>query len=773
MSGNHCYSVLDVKPLTMAEKTMNRSLLLLGFLLLSCGRAGGTSPSFATYMNPVFPGDHPDPTLSRFGNDYYTTGSSFATTPIIYHSTDLVHWEAVSQPVSNGWTLFGTEPTDGIWGGHLVFHGGKYWHFFGHAAKMYFVTADKPEGPWNSPREVACPASVPGLGMDNSIFIDDDGSWYLLVKNGQSNNWIVQLGEDGQPQGAIYNLCWINPAPAYPYSWAEGPVLWKRNGYYYYSFAIHIYATQRVMRSPVLTGDQASWEFLGNLFNEEDPKKSGSLYRMPNHCSPAVMAADSTWWVVSQSYGIGEWEGLGRQGLLSRVRYDAGGKPAADFPVNEPRSAPAFSSGGIPWMVPKSDFFNSETLNPEWQLLGYSPALPYSLTARPGWIRLTEKNRHNTIVKSDAEHNYSLITRLDFQPEDTTQEAGLRIMTGLQTLHARLSSTVNRQGTKVIRFGFDRTGYESENLIGNVVWLKLVRANHLLNAYFSADGRIWAQVGEPINVSTMDVQQPSYNAFTGNRQGLYVAGGKPADFDLYIYRDAYTPIPAECPANQSGTSRLYFNKGYVLDNLHAGDWALYAGVEFGNAEYDRMPDSLKVTASCATSGGTLEVWLDSLDTGMKIAECAIGNTGSWKTFAQASAPVSPISGRHDVHLKFTGTGSDKLFQLQSFVFTAKVETNGVNSTSGALTPGAFGMEQNFPNPFNGSTTISFSLPSKSEVSLKIFDISGREVASLVDGKRASGEHRVNWIASSVSSGIYLYRMRAGDFSETKKLVLLK
>ena len=752
---------------------MNRTLLLLGLFLLSCGHAGGKPPSFATYMNPVFPGDHPDPTLSRFGNDFYTTGSSFATTPIIYHSTDLVHWEAVSQPVSNSWPLFGTNPADGIWGGHLVFHGGKYWHFFGHAARMFFVTADRPEGPWNSPREVACPAGVPGLGMDNSIFIDDDGSWYLLVKNGQSNNWIVQLGEDGQPKGAIYNLCWINPAPAYPYSWAEGPVMWKRNGTYYYSFAIHIYATQRVMRSPVLTDDPASWEFLGNLFNEEDPKKSGSLYRNPNHCSPAVMAADSTWWVVSQSYGISEWEGLGRQGLLSQVRYNTVGKPVADFPVNEPSSAPAFPSGGIPWMVPKSDFFNSETLNPEWQLLGYSPALPYSLSARPGWIRLTEKNRHNTIVKSDAEHNYALITRLDFQPEDSTHEAGLRIMTGLQTLRARLASTVNRQGTRVIRFGFNRTDYESENRIGNVVWLKLVRVNHGLTGFFSADGRSWAQVGESVNVSSMDVQQPSYNAFTGNRQGLYVIGKRPADFDLYIYRDAYTPILAECPANQSGTSRLYFNKGYVLDNLHAGDWALYAGVEFGNAEYDRTPDSLKVTASSATAGGTLEVWLDSLDTGEKIAECAIGGTGGWKTFVQASAPVRPVSGRHDVVLKFIGTGSDKLFQLQSFCFYAKGDAGGATETPGPGSPGAFGMAQNFPNPFNASTTLTYRLPSKTDISLKIYNLLGKEVAALVDGERQAGVHGVRWDASSASSGIYFSRLRGGGFSEIRKLVLIR
>ena len=52
-----------------------------------------------TFINPVIPGDHPDATFTRIGNDFYTTGSYFNVTPVIYHSTDLVHWEAIAQPV--------------------------------------------------------------------------------------------------------------------------------------------------------------------------------------------------------------------------------------------------------------------------------------------------------------------------------------------------------------------------------------------------------------------------------------------------------------------------------------------------------------------------------------------------------------------------------------------------------------------------------------------------------------------------------------------------
>jgi xylan 1,4-beta-xylosidase len=753
---------------------MQRLCVLLGCFLLVWVHGYGQSPSFTTYMNPVIPGDHPDCTLSKFGNDYYTTGSSFATTPIIYHSTDLIHWEAVSQPVSNSWSLFGSNPTDGCWGGHLVFYNDKYWHFFGHAGTMYFVTADSPEGPWSAPQGMSCPPSVPGLGMDNSIFIDDDdGSWYLLVKNGQSNNWIVQLGDNGQPAGAIYNLCWINPAPDYPYSWAEGPVMWKYKGYYYYSFAINIYATQRVMRSATLTDEQSAWEYLGNFFNESDPKKGGSLYSLPNHCSPAIMLNDSTWWVIYQSYGISEWQGLGRQGLVSQVRYDTTGKPVADFPINEPMTAPQLPSSGIPWMVPKSDFFNSDKLNPEWSLLGYSPLSPYSLTDRPGWIRLSPRNQHNTIIKSDAEHNYSLITRLDFDPKATSDEAGLRIMTGLQTLYAKLYSSMNGDGKKVICFSFDKTHYETENTIGDIIWLRVYRSNHVLSGYFSADGHYWTQVGNSINVSTMDIQQSNYNAFTGNRQGLYVMGSS-ADFDLYIYRDAYTPILAECYANQYGTSRTYTSQGYVLDNIHVNDWAMYAGVEFGNAEYDKIPDSLKILASSATTGGSVEVWLDSLETGDKMAECPISNTGGWTTFQTFTSAVKSVSGRHDVYLKFSGTETGKLFQLKWLYFTAKGDTSTpVIKPSDSAVPQNFGMEQNFPNPFNSSTLIKFKVPVKSFVSLKVYDLLGEEVGDLAGKEFFAGVHSVLFDASPLASGIYFYTLRAKDFLQTKKMIIIK
>jgi photosystem II stability/assembly factor-like uncharacterized protein len=88
-------------------------------------------------------------------------------------------------------------------------------------------------------------------------------------------------------------------------------------------------------------------------------------------------------------------------------------------------------------------------------------------------------------------------------------------------------------------------------------------------------------------------------------------------------------------------------------------------------------------------------------------------------------------------------------------------------------PVEFTLAQNYPNPFNPSTTISFTLPSRSFVSLKVFDLLGREVATLVNENKNAGACSVRYDASTLTSGVYFYRLLAGSFIETKKLLLLK
>ncbi|MCH8929241.1 MAG: T9SS type A sorting domain-containing protein [Candidatus Marinimicrobia bacterium] len=91
----------------------------------------------------------------------------------------------------------------------------------------------------------------------------------------------------------------------------------------------------------------------------------------------------------------------------------------------------------------------------------------------------------------------------------------------------------------------------------------------------------------------------------------------------------------------------------------------------------------------------------------------------------------------------------------------------------SITPFSFQLEQNYPNPFNPVTTINYVLPSTSEVLLIVYNLLGEEIARLVDGIQSTGFHQITWDASGVSSGIYFYRIQAGGFTQTRKMLLLK
>jgi hypothetical protein len=92
---------------------------------------------------------------------------------------------------------------------------------------------------------------------------------------------------------------------------------------------------------------------------------------------------------------------------------------------------------------------------------------------------------------------------------------------------------------------------------------------------------------------------------------------------------------------------------------------------------------------------------------------------------------------------------------------------------GKTIPTEYKLEQNYPNPFNSSTAIQFSLPRTGRVSLNIFNSFGEEIAVLVSKGLIAGTYTANWGATEIASGIYFYRLQAGDYIATKKLIILK
>ncbi len=88
-------------------------------------------------------------------------------------------------------------------------------------------------------------------------------------------------------------------------------------------------------------------------------------------------------------------------------------------------------------------------------------------------------------------------------------------------------------------------------------------------------------------------------------------------------------------------------------------------------------------------------------------------------------------------------------------------------------PEVFRLSQNYPNPFNPTTNISFNLPSTNNVDLKVYNLLGQEVATLINGRLNSGNHTIKFDASRLASGVYIYRLISGDYSQTKKMMLIK
>jgi endo-1,4-beta-xylanase len=120
-------------------------------------------------------------------------------------------------------------------------------------------------------------------------------------------------------------------------------------------------------------------------------------------------------------------------------------------------------------------------------------------------------------------------------------------------------------------------------------------------------------------------------------------------------------------------------------------------------------------------------------------------------------------------VRYTGTARPALLWMAQFV---KDNPVSVSETAPGL-PSAYELEQNYPNPFNPTTNIRYSIPAACKVTLKVFDILGREVQTLVDAMQTPGTYTVTLNAENLATGAYFYRINAGDYSQTKRLMLLK
>lgn len=131
--------------------------------------------------------------------------------------------------------------------------------------------------------------------------------------------------------------------------------------------------------------------------------------------------------------------------------------------------------------------------------------------------------------------------------------------------------------------------------------------------------------------------------------------------------------------------------------------------------------------------------------------------------------VVTVDANHNVYV----TGRSYAAATNFDFVTVKYSIPAGITHNGNKIPDRFSLEQNYPNPFNPNTVISFSLPKESTVKLTIFDMSGREVSELINSTLTAGNYKINFDGNGVSSGIYFYRLNAGEFTATKKMILIK
>lgn len=214
----------------------------------------------------------------------------------------------------------------------------------------------------------------------------------------------------------------------------------------------------------------------------------------------------------------------------------------------------------------------------------------------------------------------------------------------------------------------------------------------------------------------------------------------------------YRPLEAVDVQKRNGDG------GYHIGYIENGEWVEYTVNVEKTAVYD-----IKIETASEEFGGVFYFQIgDNHSTSLLVP-----STGSWETTATLNAKMSLTKGEHFLRISFNTT---KPFNVDRFTFQED-PASSVNEDE--IVPSEFQLNQNFPNPFNPNTVISFSIPSESKVKLKIYNVLGIEVAELLNENISPGSYNVDFNAKNLSSGIYYYELVADSFSETKKMTLIK
>lgn len=320
-----------------------------------------------TYLNPIVPGDHPDPTVLKDGKDYYMTFSSFESYPgiVIWHSRDLVNWRPVGPALSKN--------IGSVWALDLTKHNGRFFIYIPAIAEggefiIYAVWAERIEGPWSDPIDTGIRGCI-----DPGHVVGEDGKRYLFV-NGIRR---VRLTDDGLradgPIEAAYDP-W-----RYPDDWIvenfapEGPKLLRHGEYFYLVTAVGGTAgppTGHMIIAARSKSINGPWEHCPHnpIVRTEG---AAEPWWSRGHGTP-VEGPAGDWWIVYHGYENG-LRTLGRQTLLEPIEWTADGWfRAKGGDLSRPIRKPAGGQPG-PAGMPLSDDFSRDRFGMQWSFFDPAP----------------------------------------------------------------------------------------------------------------------------------------------------------------------------------------------------------------------------------------------------------------------------------------------------------------------------------------------------------------------------------------------------------------
>jgi hypothetical protein len=256
--------------------------------------------------------------------------------------------------------------------------------------------------------------------------------------------------------------------------------------------------------------------------------------------------------------------------------------------------------------------------------------------------------------------------------------------------------------------------------------------------------------------------------------------GYVAECVIYLDSLGYTTVPDSLPVNINIFDPDHYAIGQPEYQNIGTFYKSFWGVEWAGAPLQKklalkstvLPVELtSFTASMSKAGVKLD-WSTASE--LNNARFEIQRSKDGSNFATVGTVSGKGTTTNVTRYSFIDNNSfgKSYYRLKQVDFNGDFSYSGVVEINGTV-PQKFAVEQNYPNPFNPTTTINYSVPEKSNITLKVFDVLGREVATLVNGQVEVGNHQVTFDASKLSSGIYYYTLQSGNNISTKKMMLVK